>query len=297
MIAAQQRAAELAFWSGPVEPQPLGGGLSNHNFVVQDGAFRFVVRVGDDLPVHGVVRRNELAASRAASAAGLSPEVVYVEPGVLVLRYVDGARPLTAADVQDERMLPRLATLLRRCHQEMPAWLRGPALMFWVFHSVRDYGATLYQSRGTARQSAHLDTLGSLLQLGAELERAVGRIDVVFGHNDLLPANLLDDGRRLWLIDWEYAGYNSPLFDLGGLASNAELSPDAEAELLRLYWGSAPDPEHRLRYEAMKCASLLRETLWSMAAEIHSTLEFDYSRYTRENLDRLTLAVARWRTP
>ena len=45
-------------------------------------------------------------------------------------------------------------------------------------------------------------------------KRAVGPIDLVFGHNDLLPANLLDDGSRMWLVDWDYAGWNSPLFDL-----------------------------------------------------------------------------------
>lgn len=84
--------------------------------------------------------------------------------------------------------------------------------MFWVFHVVREYGRTL-----EAQGSRHAAMLPALRDAAAALERAVGRIDVVFGHNDLLAANFIDDGERIWLIDWDYAGFNSPLFDLGGL--------------------------------------------------------------------------------
>ena len=68
--------ARLPIWSGPVDPQPLGGGITNVNFLVEDAGRRVVVRIGDDIPVHGVMRFNELAASRAAHAAGVSPAVL-----------------------------------------------------------------------------------------------------------------------------------------------------------------------------------------------------------------------------
>jgi thiamine kinase-like enzyme len=118
------------------------------------------------------------------------------------------------------------------------------------------------------------------------LERAVGPIDLVFGHNDLLPANIIDDGERLWLIDFDYAGFNSPLFDLANLASNNQLSEDQEHRLLDTYFGEPTPPARWRAYAAMKCASLLRETMWSMVSEIHSELDFDYGAYTEENLDR-----------
>ena len=63
---------------------------------------------------------------------------------------------------------------------------------------------------------------------------------LVFGHNDLLPANLIDDGSRLWLIDWDYAGFNSPLFDLANLASNNQLAEEQEAWLLEAYYRGSP---------------------------------------------------------
>ena len=80
--------------------------------------------------------------------------------------------------------------------------------------------------------AATLPSSPDLLARAARLEAAVGPIEVVFGHNDLLAANFIDDGQRLWLVDWEYAGFNSPLFDLGGLASNSELSPEQAEQAL-----------------------------------------------------------------
>ena len=283
---ARAQVAALPIWRGPVDPVPLGGGITNHNFTVDEGGRRWVVRVGGDIPWHGIVRANELAASRAAAAAGLSPTVRHAEPGILVLEHLD-ARPLGEADVRDPANRARLVELIRRCHHEVARHLRGPGFMFWVFHVVRDYAHTLREAG-----SPHTPRLPALAALAERLERAVGPVEIVFGHNDLLPANILDDGSRLWLVDWEYAGFNSPLFDLGGLASNA-LMPAADAHaLLEVYLGRPLDDATRYRAQAMTCASLLREAMWSMVSELRSTLAFDYAAYTRTNLDRLDAALA-----
>lgn len=289
MTDAKRFAAGLSIWTGAVDPQPLGGGITNVNFVVEDGGETYVVRVGNDILVHQVLRFNELAASRAAFAAGISPEVVHAEPGALVLRFVEG-RTLAAEDVREPATLERILPLVRDCHREIPKHLRGPALIFWVFHVLRDYAATLKEGG-----SAHLDKLPALLAAAEELEAVVGPIDLVYGHNDLLAANFIDDGTRVWLIDWDYAGFNSPLFDLGGLASNNGLSPAQEDWLLETYFEAPVTDELRRRYGAMKCASLLRETLWSMVSEIHSELDFDYAGYTAENLAGFHAALAAFR--
>ena len=284
------RVAALEIWFGRVDPLPLAGGITNQNFAVEDRGRRYVVRVGSDIPVHGVVRANELAASRAAHLAGLSPRVVHAEPGILVLDFIEG-RTFTAEDVRNPANLERLIGMVRRCHRDIPQFLRGPPAMFWVFHVVRDYGHTL--SEGNSR---HTPLLPDLLARAARLEAAVGPIDVVFGHNDLLAANFIDDGNRLWLLDWEYAGFNSPLFDLGGLASNSELTPEQAEQALSLYFGKPVDDRLRSRAAAMTAASLLRETMWSMVSEIHSTVDFDYAAYTAENLRRFEAAYATYLT-
>ena len=87
----------------------------------------------------------------------------------------------------------------------------------------------------------------------------------------------------MWLIDWDYAGFNSPLFDLGGLAANNGLTEGQEANMLQGYFGAVDGGLWR-RYRAMKAAAALRETMWSMVSEIHSDLDFDYSAYTASNL-------------
>jgi thiamine kinase-like enzyme len=283
---ARARAARLGCWSGPVYPVPLAGGITNMNFLVADGGRRFVVRIGGDIPMHQISRVNELAASRAAHAAGISPEVVHAEPGALVLAFVEG-RTLGAEDVRNPANHGAIVDLVRRCHSEIPKHLRGPAAIFWVFHVLRDYGHTLRQCG-----SRHAGSLERLLREAEVLERAVGPIDVVFGHNDLLAANFIDDGSRLWLVDWDYAGFNSPLFDLGGVASNSELDAAAAERLLELYFDRPVTDDLRRRAAAMTAASLLRESMWSMVSESFSTLAFDYAAYTAENLRRYEAAMA-----
>jgi thiamine kinase-like enzyme len=280
------RALSLPIWKGRATATPLGGGLTNLNFVVQDDQRRAVVRIGDDIAVHHVMRFNELAASRAAEMVGVSPAILYSEPGALVLDFIDG-KTLGAEDFRDEAVLDLALGLVMRVHREMKNHLRGPVLTFWVFHVIRDYAATL---KGGV--SPHLPLVPGLLAEAEALERAVGPIELVFGHNDLLPANFLQDGSRMWLIDWDYAGFGSPLFDLGGLAANNGLSPAQEARMLAVYFDRIPDEVLWHRYRAMKAAAALRETLWSMVSELHSKIDFDYATYTRSNLATYRAAYA-----
>jgi thiamine kinase-like enzyme len=280
------RALALPIWRGEVRASRLGGGITNLNLLVTDACRRAVVRIGDDIPVHQIMRFNELAASRAAHAAGVSPAVVYHEPGALVIDFVEG-RTMTATDLRDPALLDQALALVLQTHRDLPRHLRGPALTFWVFQIFRDYAATLTEGR-----SRHLPALARLLSEAADLERAVGRIEMVFGHNDLLPGNFLHDGTRMWLIDWDYAGWGSPLFDLGGLAANAGLDPAQEAWVLETYYGQPPDADLWHRYRAMKAAAALREAMWSMVQEIHSDLDFDYRAYTAEYLDTYRAALA-----
>jgi len=286
MTTALDKAKSLAFWSRPVLPVQIKGGITNANFRVDAEGRAYFVRIGDDIPVHGVMRFNELAASRAAAACGLSPSVRHTEPGALIFDFIE-AKTFTAEDVRQRANLERILDLVRHCHRDMPNAVRGPALIFWVFHVLRDYAHSLKDG-----ESRHLAALGRLMQIATDLEHMVGPVDIVYAHNDLLPSNFLDDGKRLWLIDWDYAGFNSPLFDLANLCSNNEVGAADEIWLLESYFDRRADDGLLRRYHAMKCASLLRETLWSMISEIHSTLDFDYAAYTAENLARFERAYA-----
>jgi thiamine kinase-like enzyme len=272
----------LPIWNGRIEIQPLSGGITNKNYLVADCDRRAVVRFGGDIPVHGVMRFNEHSASRAAGAAGISPKVIYAAPSALVLDYIEG-QTYGPDDVRAD--WKRCLALVKRVHREIPMRLRGPTLSFNVFHIIRDYAHRLVEER--FRLAGEIPRY---LERSTILQQAVGPIDLVFCHNDLLAANFIDDGKRLWLVDWDYAGWNSPLFDLGGLSSNNSFDADQNSAMLEAYFERPLTQKLRYRFQAMLCASLLRESLWSMVSESKSNIDFDYVAYTSENLRRFEVA-------
>lgn len=284
MTTSEDRIRALPLWTGRIAIEPLKGGLSNESWLVTDEAGRHVVRLGKDYPFHHVLREREAMTARAAHAAGFAPEVRYSEPGVMVTAFL-GAKTYGAEDVLAS--IEPIALLTRRFHDEMPRHVSGAGFMFWPFHIIRDYARTL-----AAGDSRMVRALPSYLALADELERAQSALPIVFGHNDLLPANFLDDGERLWLIDFEYAGFSTAMFDLAGVASNAGMNPAEVDALLTVYFGDAPGLEIRRSHAAMQCASLLREAMWSMVSELHLTAPgADYVAYTEENLTKLDAAL------
>ncbi len=285
----EKRIRALPCWRGSIEISPLPGGISNESYLVADQARRHVVRFGRDYPFHHVYRDRELMTARAAHAAGFGPEILYSEQGVMVSAYL-GARPLRASDVASDYR--RIADLLRRFHIAMPREVEGAAFLFWPFHVVRDYARTL--SIGGSRMLRQVPTY---LELAEEMEAAQLPLPIVFGHNDLLPANILDDGERLWLIDFEYAGFSTAMFDLAGVTSNAELPADIAEDFLAVYFGSPPSFEMRRAHAAMQCASLLRESMWAMVSELHLAAPgADYAGHAASNLVRLEEALDHYRT-
>lgn len=286
---SRARIAGLPIWEGTIEIEPLLGGISNESWLVSDARGRHVVRFGKDYPFHHVLREREVMTARAAEQAGFAPALEYAAPGVMVSRYL-GARTYGAADVRAN--VAPIARLIRVFHDTMPRHVSGPGFMFWPFYVIRDYARTLRE--GKSRMVPHLP---DYLELADELEAAQVPLPIVFGHNDLLPANLLDDGERLWLIDFEYAGFSTAMFDLAGLSSNAGFSAEESEALLGYYFGTTPDLPVSRALAAMQCASLLREAMWSMVSEIHLDAPgTDYVAYTQDNLSRLESALDAYRT-
>lgn len=286
---ATTRIAELPCWNGGVKIEPLSGGMTNLNFKVVDGDGCYVVRLGEDDPIHLISRANEIASCQAAHEIGVSPELIYHEAGILVVRFIEG-KVFDEADVRIDANLQRIVELLQRFHRGIPPRFNQVAVMFWVFQVLRHYQNLLLQGN-----SAHAARLPELARVAASLETVVGPVDIVFGHNDLLPANFIDDGDKIWLIDFDYAGFNSPLFDLSNLASNNELDAGQEHAMLEQYFGATPGKSLLAGYHAMKCASLLRETMWSMVSELYSRVDMDFADYTQKNLARFETVYAEFK--
>ncbi|MBL8599176.1 MAG: phosphotransferase [Devosia sp.] len=259
--------AALPLWDGRPVFEALPGGISNLSFVATDRSGKYAVRLTRDFPFHNVYRAREVAVARAAHAAGFAPEVVYAEPGLMISRFLD-ARPLKPEDVR--RDIARIVELLLRFHREMQA-------------PIGDYAFDVF-----AVNRGYMDALGSTewTTLNERLEAMQGSLAPVFAHHDLLAGNILDDGTRLWLIDFEYSGSGSPMFDLANLSSNAGFSATERDMLLRTYFGSGGD--FMRAHRAMEAASLLREALWSLVSARHiNERDVDYVAYAEVNFARL----------
>lgn len=274
----------LPCWNGEMTAEPLEGGLSNEIWKVTDASGVHVARFGQDFPFHHVSRDREAMSASAAHGAGFGPKVEYVGPGVSVVEFIP-SRTCTADDIR--KSPDAIGAMLRQFHDKMPKQVSGPAFLFWPFHVIRDYARTIRKG-----DSPFANDLPDYLELSDRLEAAQVPMPIVFGHHDLLPANFLDDGTRLWLIDYEYAGFGTAMFDLAGVASNAGMSGTETDALLFSYFGRPPTPAFRRAFDAMQCASLLREAMWAMVSDLHlSAPGVDYRDYATENLAKLAKAL------
>ena len=274
----ENKIKSLPIWKNLENIEPLEGGITNLNFLVSDSGSKSVVRLGSDIPEHLVYRSNEIIVSEAAYQIGVSPKLIYNEPGVLVLEFIE-SKTLESKTVREN--LNKIVPIIRKIHDEIPNKLSGQPQIFWVFYVIKYYSNYLLNNN-----SSHISLIPSLLKKAEKLEKLSSPREIVFGHNDLLAANFLDDGSKIWVVDWEYGGFNDPLFDIGGLSSNNDLDENLENEVLEMYFKEKPSKDLIIKYNAMKTASLLRETMWSMVSEITSKIEFNYAEYTSDNLKK-----------
>jgi thiamine kinase-like enzyme len=277
-------AAVERVWPGrDARVEVLGGGITNHNLKVEIAGAAFVLRVaGKDTNLLGIDRTVELEATKAAAALGIGPEVVaFVEPeGWLVTRFVEGATP-SLERMREPAMLARVAAALRAFHERPP--IPGT---FDSFRVVETYRETALGRGGTipiAYERAH--------ELAARIERMRAGEAPKPCHNDLLNANFLDDGKRLCIVDWEYAGMGDPFFDLANLSINHELDQASRDVLLDAYFGEARADDARA-LELMRFMSDFREAMWGVVQTAVSELDFDFAGYATEHFERLERTAA-----
>jgi thiamine kinase-like enzyme len=261
----------------------LGGGITNRNFKVtlDDGAY--VLRIGGkDTELLGIDRRAEYEASVAAAAVGVGPEVVaFIEPeGYLVTRYIEGSVVVPEA-MREPEPLRRVAQALRAVHAGPPIPAR-----FDSFRVVEAYAAT-----AAAHGIAVPDAFERARATAAEIERARGPVPERPCHNDLLTANFIDDGNRIRIVDWEYAGMGDVYFDLANFAANNDLPAPETLELLRAYFG-AVRPEHERALTLMRFMSDFREAMWGVVQQALSDLDFDFQAYASRHFERLESTAA-----
>jgi thiamine kinase-like enzyme len=264
--------------------EPLGGGITNRNFLVEpEPGERFVLRIGGkDTALLGIDRRAEHEASVVAARLGVGPEVVAFDEraGYLVTRYIEG-RVMPAEEIRRPENLRAMARTLRHIHDGPPIPGR-----FDAFRVVEAYSSTA-AGRGVRSPQGYADAL----ELAHAIERARGVQPRRPCHNDLLNANLIDDGERIRVVDWEYAGMGDVFFDLANFSVNHELSDEENAILLETYAGELRAGD-LAALRLMRFMSDFREAMWGVVQQAVSELDFDFADYAREHFARLEATAA-----
>jgi thiamine kinase-like enzyme len=223
-------------------------------------------------------RDAEFRNSQVAAAAGVGPEVVEYAPdqGVLVVKWIDG-RTFDDATLDDPVQLERLAAICRRLHTAPP--FVGDFDMFDVQRRylaiVREFGFRLPDDYTSFEPAVR--------QIEDALRATAG--PTVACHNDLLAANIMDDGDRLWLIDYEYSGNNDPCFDLGNAWSEAALAADRLEHLVACYFGE-PSPVQTARARLYGLMAKYGWTLWASIQDAVSDVDFDFWDWGMEKYAR-----------
>jgi thiamine kinase-like enzyme len=258
-------------WPGQgAEVEQLGGGITNHNYKVRVGGEALVLRVGGrDTELLGIDRAHEHEAALNAAALGIGPGVVRFAAGCLVTRFVEGevGSPDPAA----------AGRLLRRLHDGAPI-----AARFDPFRVVEVYAETA-RARGIEVPAFYDEALA----IARRIEEARRGQEPVACHNDLLAANFIDDGDRLWIVDWEYAGMGDPYFDLANFVVNNRLDAHATGRFLDAYGTDDLDALTLMRF-----MSDFRETMWGVVQQGISELDFDYVAYADHHAARLARTAA-----
>jgi len=272
--------AAIPEWAGrSVTAEPIPAGLTNTNYrVTVDGTPSFVRIPGAATALLAVDRGNELHNTRAAAEAGVSPRVLHALPewDVFVLEWVPG-RTMSNAAFGAPGMPTRIAETLRRLHA-------GPHFRddFDMFRLAERYLAVV-DDRGFAVPAGYREHLDRIPRIEAAL--AVHPLATVPCHNDLLAENYLDDGERLWIVDFEYSGNDDPTFELGNTAQELAFDEAQVRELCASYFGEA-SPALLARMRLQMIMSDVGWTLWAAIQARISTIDYDFAGWAGERWAR-----------
>lgn len=267
-------------WAGKdVSITSLSGGLTNSNFKVEvDGTPYFVRVPGTSAELLAVNRENEYHNSKAAFVASVGPKVLYYLPeySVMVLEFIHG-KTMSKESLNEPGQPTRMAEVIKKLHA-------GPRfLLDFNMFRLTEYYLQICREHKIKIPDGYLDRV----PIFARIERAmlVKSLPTVPCNNDLLAENYIDDGKQLWLIDYEYSGNNDPTFELGNTCQEMQFNDDQLKEVCVAYFGHVrPNLVAR-----MKLNMIMSDVGWGLWAAIQakiSTIDFDFWGWAIERWGR-----------
>ena len=279
-----ERLAQVPALVGPRTLEFLTGGLTNRNIKVTTPNGVYVARCSDDnAEALDIDRDAEHLNTRAAAQSGAGAPVFDYRPdlGLLVIGYLEGAT-LGDDDFRREGVAARAARAMRQLHA-------GPRFVndFDMFRRQPRYRATC-RDEGYAVPDGYDDHAPDFERIREAL--AVHDEGTVPCNNDLLAENFIDDGERIWLIDYEYSGNNDACFELGNTWTECKLDLDQLEEMVTAYFGGPrPDKVARARLQAI--VSQYGWALWGYIQAAVSPLDFDFHGWGTERYEGAVAAM------
>ena len=272
-MSAMKILQQLPLWKGSPEIQRLAAGYTNQNFRVVDQGESYFARVGRELPQHGVSRKNERRCFELAARAHIAPEIVYADDGILVVRALAG-NAIPEDTCPSDAPLAEIAQLLSQVHRINPvAGLLSADPAQRCLKYLRD-------------MEQHPSIVENRLLFESILSESPSLENNRFIHGDPFLENFIDDGSRLWLIDWEYAGIGDPRVDLAFVAMNLDMSEEQAAAFVGEY------PVEEIQLESvmhLKRVAALRDALWCLSQYAGKQLADSETNYSKRCWQRLEL--------
>jgi thiamine kinase-like enzyme len=270
MSIIEEVVSKIEDWQGKdISIQPLSGGLTNTNFhVMVDGTPYFIRVPGQSTELLAIDRNNEVHNTKAAAETGVAPPVLYHLPeyNVMVLEFLDG-QTMSKELLNKTGMPTRMARAIKMLHA-------GPRFYsdFNMFR-LTEYYLKLCDERAIKIPEGYLERMPIVARI--EEAMSVRPLSNVPCNNDLLAENYIDDGEKLWLIDYEYSGNNDPTFELGNTCQEMEFDEAQIQEVCAAYFGDVTAG----KMARMKLNMIMSDVGWGLWAAIQaeiSMIEFDF---------------------
>ena len=257
------------------------GGLTNRNYLIAFPSGRFVLRLAGEGTEQYIDRIREEKNASIAFRAGVNAEIIHFdnESGTMVTRFIENAVTLDIERLKDSEVLKRTGQAFKQLH-DSPELFDGE---FELFNQIDQY---LEVIKGLG---ADLPDGYSEVQKNAEAVRAalgMHPLPRTACHCDPMVENCIDNGDRVFIIDFEYAGNNDPMWDLGDLSVEGHFSAEQDRIFLNAYFGHEPDPFDHGRMVMYKAMCDLLWTLWGVVQHANKNPVDDFWSYAVGRLDR-----------
>jgi thiamine kinase-like enzyme len=258
------------------------GGLTNRNYKITVPSGRYVLRIPGEKTGDYIDRRVEAHNARAAAAAGVNAEVLFFDEsdGLMLCRFLDGCVTMTPELFHSRPGTPaRAARALRRMHRSSQSF----NFRFELFAMIDDYLKLLEKLEASLP-----DGYGEVVEEAGKVRRALEQHPVALApcHCDPLAENFLDDGQRMWVVDWEYSGMNDPIWDLGDVSVEAGLNERQDREMMEAYCDGPAPPALWGRMMIYKAMCDLLWTLWGLIQHANKNPVDDFWAYALRRFGR-----------